>query len=186
MLIRLIARMSNMVNETSKINPNEKHSILGELDVLLSRANALKQKADALTQENIKKSDIVKDYKSAIKDIRKILKNIRKQMGTEYVNYDANATHEEKCPDNYGLDSGTVLIYYTDEPHSNKMLQISSELESEGYYFYKTNDLWNKNIGRCFDVIGVTPTFVCAGNQERIVGEVSKEELRAFADRCKS
>jgi len=184
MLIKLIARMEGQVNASSSIAPAEKHSILGELDVVAARAEAIKQKADALTAEGSKKSDLVKEYKPVLRDLQQLLRNIRKQSSTAPISYNENMTQAQKCPDNYGLAANSILLYYTDEPHSKAMLPIVAELEGSGYFFYKTNDLWNQKAGRCFDLVGSTPTFVCAGSKQKLVGEVSKETLQEFARNC--
>jgi hypothetical protein len=92
-------------------------------------------------------------------------------------------TVSQECLDKYGLDAHTIIFYYSNEPHSNAMKPIVSELESV-YSFYWTNSLWDEEFNSCFGTTGVTPAFVCSGTAENLLGEIPKSMLESFAARC--
>lgn len=89
----------------------------------------------------------------------------------------------EKYAEIYGLTLDTIIFYYSDDVHSLNMLSIVEDLESN-YTFYKTDDLWDKNAQEYLEMVGTTPTFICVKNNEKLVGEISKEQLIDFAENC--
>ena len=88
-----------------------------------------------------------------------------------------------ECLQNYSLSKDAIIFYYSNEVHSNTMKLIVQELQSE-LTFYWTNSLWNDGFNSCFGTAGATPTFVCAGTGEKLVGEIPKSILENFAGRC--
>jgi len=100
-------------------------------------------------------------------------------------NLTSNAsTIEDRCFASYNLTAKTIIFYYQDELHSNNMKPIVMELES-AYKFYWTSDVWNEGFNSCFGhSTGAVPTFVCAGTKQKIIGEISKSQLEAFALSC--
>ncbi len=101
----------------------------------------------------------------------------------------ANVTDE--CYRGYGISKETVIFYYADWcPYCKKMKDVVDELEIEGYDFYWANaesDDAKKMIDECFsDIVeGAVPEFICAGSKEFKLGEMSKAELKGFAERCR-
>jgi parvulin-like peptidyl-prolyl isomerase len=98
---------------------------------------------------------------------------------------------ENTCIDNYGITGDTIIFYHADWcPHCTKMMPIVEDLEDEGYNFLwaETSSRESSVIVECFsDVIqGGIPEFICAGTNEYRLGEMSKSQLRNFADKCKS
>ena len=94
-----------------------------------------------------------------------------------------DAPAENECLEKYDLSPHTIIFYYTNEPHSNAMKTIVQELQAS-YTFYWRSTLWDSYFNSCFGTSGATPAFVCAGTNEKIVGEVSKSLLESFAERC--
>lgn len=87
------------------------------------------------------------------------------------------------CLAKYGLDSHTIIFYYSDEPHSNAMKPIVRQLEAD-YGFYWTAALWDADFNSCFGTTGATPEFVCSGTGEILLGEAPMSMLESFAARC--
>ena len=89
----------------------------------------------------------------------------------------------DACLDKFNLTSSTIIFYYSNDPHSNVMIPIVSDLD-EIYKFHSTSNLWNYEFNQCFGLSGTMPAFVCAGSKEKIDGEVSKSVLEEFCKRC--
>jgi len=96
---------------------------------------------------------------------------------------DEQETTPAECLEKYGFDAHTIIFYYSNEPHSNAMKTIVSQLELT-YAFYWTAALWDEEFNSCFGTTGVTPAFVCSGTGETLLGEVPKSMLESFAARC--
>ena len=92
-------------------------------------------------------------------------------------------TDTEEFAEIYNLTYNTIIFYYSDDIHSLNMVPIVEELE-QNYTFYKTEDIWDKNAQEYLDMVGTTPIFICIKNNEKIVGEISKEGLESFAQIC--
>jgi len=93
------------------------------------------------------------------------------------------ASETEQYAEIYNLTLDTVIFYYSDDAHSLNMFPIVEELENN-YSFYKTNETWDKNAQEYLEMIGTTPTFICVKNNERLVGEVPKQQLINFCNNC--
>ncbi|HZX44848.1 MAG TPA: hypothetical protein VFF28_04150 [Candidatus Nanoarchaeia archaeon] len=94
--------------------------------------------------------------------------------------------------DCFGESPGTVLFVYSNScPHCQNMKSIIKELEKEGYKFYwaEGSDPEARDIiDQCFsDIIGgYVPQFICPANGQEKTGEMTKAELKNFADSCAS
>ena len=95
------------------------------------------------------------------------------------------------CYEKYEIKEESVVFYYTNScPFCLDMIPIVKELEKEGYKFFWA-DAATANaqpVRECFaDVIqGGVPQFICSGTKEYLMGRVSKERLKEFAEICKS
>ena len=92
-------------------------------------------------------------------------------------------TISDECLKKYNLNSETIIFYYANELHSNAMKPLVQTLQSN-FMFYWTDTLWDDEFNSCFGTSGVTPTFVCAGTREKLIGEVPKQTLEAFSQEC--
>ncbi len=100
------------------------------------------------------------------------------------INEEETQNEIDKCLLTYSLDKSNVIFYYQDgEVHSMNMKPIVDSLK-DNYSFYYVDELWNFSFNSCFGLSGAVPTFVCAGSREKIVGEVSEEELINFVSKC--
>jgi len=102
----------------------------------------------------------------------------------------ASAVSDE-CIKNYDLKKDTIVFVYSDScPHCSKMKPLVKELEGEGYSFYWAGGSDANSyemLNACFaDVMkGYVPQFICPNGVEH-TGEMSIENLREFADKCRS
>lgn len=89
-----------------------------------------------------------------------------------------------KCLEKYNLTKGEIIFYYADELHSNNMKPIVNELSGQ-YGFYWMNNSYDSEFNECsgYNEMSI-PAFVCVGKNKSIIGEVSKENLEAFAKAC--
>jgi len=88
------------------------------------------------------------------------------------------------CILKYNLIAKTVIFYNANELHSNNMKPIVRELE-KNYPFYWKNTTYDSEFNTCLGYYqATTPTFICAGTKQQIVGETSKSALEAFAKAC--
>jgi parvulin-like peptidyl-prolyl isomerase len=134
-----------------------------------------------------KQKEIFKDYLDDLKTDSKIIINL------DGVEMSANplTAVDNTCRDNNGISTDTVIFYHADWcPHCQRMVPVVEDLESEGYNFLWAETSTNEGsvAKQCFgDVIqGGVPQFICAGTNDYELGEMSKSELRDFADRCQS
>ncbi|MBD3354779.1 hypothetical protein GF361_02230 [Candidatus Woesearchaeota archaeon] len=94
------------------------------------------------------------------------------------------------CYNDYGLSSDTVIFYHADWcPHCSRMISVVEELEGEGYKFHwaeTSSGEGEEVVDSCFgDVLqGGVPQFICTGNKDYKLGEISEESLRKFAESC--
>ena len=99
---------------------------------------------------------------------------------------------EGTCFADYGLSENTVIFYYADWcPYCKRMVPIVEELEAEGYDFHWAETSSGQGIDvveDCFEDVlqGGVPEFICAGNSVYKLGEISKSQLKSFADKCKA
>ena len=101
-----------------------------------------------------------------------------------------NLRDSAKCFVDYGqAPNTTVFVYAYWCPHCQKMVPIVEELGKEGYKFYlaETSDDNAKDIlSKCFSGIvgGSVPQFICPKTGKEQTGEMTKAQLKAFADKC--
>lgn len=121
-----------------------------------------------------------------------IINNLRdnsdiKVLDSQFKN---NNKTDNTCYTNYGLKYNTIIFYHASWcPHCTNMKPIIKELESEGYNFYWVESDTNTGtevIESCFkDTIqGGVPQFICTGTKQSVLGEMSKDKLKSFADKC--
>ncbi|MBD3249545.1 hypothetical protein GF336_05870 [Candidatus Woesearchaeota archaeon] len=96
---------------------------------------------------------------------------------------------EDECLSQYGVGADAVVFYHANWcPHCQNMQPIVQQLIDEGYKFVwiETTEGVNTELSECFeDVIqGAVPQFICAGTKASQLGEMSKENLKEFADKC--
>lgn len=98
---------------------------------------------------------------------------------------------DSECIEKYDISPDTVVFYHADWcPHCQNMRPIVQELEAEGYNFHWAETSTGEGMEVISDCLkdaiqqGV-PEFVCAGTKEVKVGEMPKENLKSFADKCK-
>ena len=89
----------------------------------------------------------------------------------------------DACLAQFNLTGDAIIFYHSNDIHSNAMIPIVDEL-SGNYSFYPATELWNYEFNLCFNLSGTIPAFVCAGTREKIEGEVSKNVLEEFCERC--
>jgi len=105
-------------------------------------------------------------------------------VDTDETETTADTSVNDNCLSKYNLTKNTIIFYYLDEPHSNVMKPIVQEL-SLTYNFFWKEQTWDHYFNNCFNHdIGTVPTFVCAGTNQKLRGEVSKETLADFASNC--
>jgi len=96
----------------------------------------------------------------------------------------------ENCISNYNITKDTIIFIHSNYcPHCQKMIPIVQELEQEGYSFYwaETSDQEaNEMMNNCLSSLmtGYVPQFICPATKEEHTGEMSKEDLREFAESC--
>jgi len=135
----------------------------------------------------------VKEYIDNLKEKSEIV--LLDEKGHKTISEDLNKTAESvdssTCYGGYGLSKETVIFYHADWcPHCQNMMPIVKELEADGYKFHWAETTSGKGVEAvtaCFkDVVkGGVPEFICAGTKEIQLGEMSKEGLKSFADKCK-
>ncbi len=102
----------------------------------------------------------------------------------------ASAVSDE-CITRYNISKDTVIFVYSDScPHCANMKPLVKELEEESYSFYWAGGSDSKSreiLNDCFaDVMkGYVPQFICSNGVEH-TGEMSIENLREFADKCRA
>lgn len=90
----------------------------------------------------------------------------------------------------FNKEPGTIVfVHSTYCPHCQNMMPIVKGLEGEGYKFYwaESSDSEAKEIVTgCFSDIlsGYVPQFICPATGKEYTGEMSKAELKMFADEC--
>ena len=130
--------------------------------------------------------DIIETPEIVIEEDTEEIKNSTEEIAGETLKEET-----ETCYTDYDISSDTVIFYHTEWcPHCNNMMPIIEELEDEGYHFLWVEANSGENtavIDDCFtDVIqGGVPEFICAATKEFDLGEMSKKELKDFADNCK-
>ena len=98
---------------------------------------------------------------------------------------------DDKCITKYGIPKDAVIFVYSDScPHCANMKPLVKELEEESYSFYWAGGSDSKSreiLNDCFaDVMkGYVPQFICSNGVEH-TGEMSIENLREFADKCRA
>ncbi len=143
----------------------------------------------------MKKNDFIKTAASILIIIvlAVIIVNASKFISTEKA-----PTEQQTIQNNEGVDysdcfSGSpdtvVFVYSNSCPHCHNMMPIIQELEGEGHKFYwaESSDAGARQvINECFSDLmsGYVPQFICPPNGEEITGEMSKSELKAFAEEC--
>ncbi len=109
---------------------------------------------------------------------------------SETVPITASAVSDE-CITRYNISKDTVIFVYSDScPHCANMKPLVKELEEESYSFYWAGGSDSKSreiLNDCFaDVMkGYVPQFICSNGVEH-TGEMSIENLREFADKCRA
>lgn len=143
----------------------------------------------ALTTEA--KKEIFDKYIEELKENAEIVYSSAETTAAAVKSGDVVSAPASGCAGKYGLSSNTVVFYHANWcPHCNNMIPIVKELESEGYTFYwaESDDVSAMDaVTECFsDVLeGGIPEFICAGNKVYKMGEMSKTELKNFAEKCK-
>jgi hypothetical protein len=172
-----------------KIIPSSQNSQLQkEHKILISENKTIAKKEQLVIAENNSVQNTTTIEHNTTNSTEKSTANTTaKNTSTHTKTQNNTNTTSTDCLTKYNLTNETLIFYYSQsDMYSEDMQLIVSEL-SENYTFYKTGQLWDDEFNACFSIeAGHTPTFVCAGTQERIVGEVSRDELKAFADKCKS
>ena len=96
------------------------------------------------------------------------------------------------CFSNYGQPPSAVVFVHSNScPHCRSMMPIIEELEDEGYQFFWAEGSDSKAeeiVSTCFSNLlsGYVPQFICPNPGEEETGEMSKAELKSFADKCVS
>ncbi len=156
------------------------HIIKREPDIL-----TFAEVKDSITEalETERQKEILGEYLEDIKQKSEIVIN----FGQAEL---SGAAVSDSCYGGYGLSSSTIIFYHADWcPHCSRMISVVEELEEEGYDFYwaeTSSGEGEEVVDSCFgDVLqGGVPQFICAGNKEYKLGEISKESLREFAESC--
>lgn len=110
---------------------------------------------------------------------KKVIAPVEKNTSTDYSN----------C---FKESPGTVIFVYSNScPHCTKMKPIVQELEQEGYEFYWADGAdpeARQVISACFQDLlsGYVPEFICPARGTERTGEMTKTELKSFADSCTS
>ena len=109
----------------------------------------------------------------------------RQAAGNENLDIDSST-----CLGGYGVSQNTVIFVHADWcPHCANMKPIVQELELEGYNFYwaeSSDSQAGEVTSNCLSdlVGGYIPQFICPKTGKEQTGEMSKENLRKFADEC--
>ncbi len=128
--------------------------------------------------------ETAEETEEAAEDIIKEYDKENEEEDEEQEETDKPIAPSNTCLADFNLTSDTIIFFYLDEPHSNSMKPIVQELSSTYDFFWK-EQTWDHYFNNCFDHdLGTVPAFVCAGTNEKLRGEVSKETLAAFADSC--
>lgn len=129
---------------------------------------------------------IMHEQESAIK-----IETIAKEPESEQLVEETTEIQETECAAQHNITPDTVIFYHASWcPHCTKMIPIVEELQEDGYNFYWAETSTGKGtepITKCFsDVLqGGVPQFICAGTKEFRMGEMTKKELKEFAENCK-
>ena len=132
------------------------------------------------TQEEIQtneESEIVSN-----EEVVDVVKDDTDNTNANKIETTSDISVNNNCLNKYNLTKSTIIFYYQ-KFYSDAMIPVVQELESS-YDFYWTDELWNYKFNSCFGLSGITPTFVCAGTNQKIMGEISKSELENFAKNC--
>jgi len=103
----------------------------------------------------------------------------------------ASATGVPACLSDYGITGNTIIFIHSNScPHCQKMMPIVKELEQEGYTFYwaeSSNQEASSIVNSCLSdlMTGYVPQFICPSTGQEKTGEMSKSDLKTFADNCK-
>lgn len=96
-------------------------------------------------------------------------------------------TNSDTCYGKYGISSKDIVFVHASWcPHCQKMKPIVQELTDSGELIFSLEEQ-DANFQAVVDCLGGFdgyPTFICAGSQEKKAGEMTKEELQAFAQSC--
>jgi len=98
---------------------------------------------------------------------------------------------DDECITKYDIPKNTVIFVYSEScSHCAKMKPLVKELEGEGYNFYwagGSDSNAYEMLNECFTDImtGYVPQFICPDGVE-YTGEMSIEDLKAFADKCRA
>jgi len=98
---------------------------------------------------------------------------------------------DDECITKYDITKDEIIFVYSDScPHCAKMKPLVNDLEDEGYNFYWATGSDSNSyemLNDCFsDVMkGYVPQFICPNGAEH-TGEMSIENLKAFADKCRA
>jgi len=104
---------------------------------------------------------------------------------------DTSVIDESTCFGKYGQSQNTVVFVHSNYcPHCKNMVPIIEELEGEGYKFYWAESSGSEAgevISNCFgDLLsGYVPQFICPKTGKEQTGEMSKLELKDFANACR-
>jgi len=138
-----------------------------------------------------KQKQAFQDYMENLKEDSEIIINLDGAEIPAAVNVD-DANAGNTCIDNYDeIADDTVIFYHASWcPHCRNMGPIVEDLEDEGYKFLWAETSSGENthiVAECFsDVIqGGVPEFICAGTSDYELGEMSKSQLRNFAEKCR-
>jgi len=107
-------------------------------------------------------------------------------IGTEQTSSPATSAEIDKnCVAKYNIKEDVVFFYSDTCPHCLAMKPIVQELEDAGSRVYKINYA-NEFITECLrsSMSGYVPEFVCLNNGKHLLGETSKDNLKAFFDEC--
>ncbi|MCX6778600.1 MAG: hypothetical protein NT157_07035 [Candidatus Micrarchaeota archaeon] len=97
----------------------------------------------------------------------------------------------EACLQNLGITRGAVVFIHTNTcPHCTTMKPIVEKLVGEGYDFVYA-EYYDPAAAPVRDCLaqyrsGYVPQFICAYTGDEITGEASEQELRNFAEACRS
>lgn len=94
------------------------------------------------------------------------------------------------CLGKYGISQSTVIFVHSNScPYCANMKPIVQGLEEEGYKFYwaeGSDPQAGEVVSNCLsDLVGkYIPQFICPKTGKEQTGEMSKENLRKFAEAC--
>ncbi|MFH1286123.1 MAG: hypothetical protein ABIH99_06100 [Candidatus Micrarchaeota archaeon] len=110
-------------------------------------------------------------------------------------NLTESALSPSECLASYSIPSSSLIfLYHPSCPHCKEMEIFASALEREGYEFTHIDiteraqlDTAEICLSSVFQFGAGVPQFACANNEQMHLGTfASKEEMRAFADACKT